>query len=108
MKILIVDDEAPIKDYIAHCIRESGADYEIVGSAASGVAALRIMEQQPADLVLADITMPRMDGIELLTQIRSRWPQATVVMLTCHDDFSFARSAMQRGAADYILKRSMA
>lgn len=104
MKILIVDDEAPIKDYIAHCIRESGADYEIVGSAASGVAALRIMEQQPADLVLADITMPRMDGIELLTQIRSRWPQATVVMLTCHDDFSFARSAMQRGAADYILK----
>ncbi|MDO4270445.1 MAG: response regulator [Eubacteriales bacterium] len=104
MKILIVDDEAPIKDYIAHCIRQSGADCEIVGSAPSGAAALRLLEQQAVDLVLTDITMPRMDGLELLEQIHARWPQIDVVMLTCHDDFSFARSAMQQGAADYILK----
>lgn len=104
MKILIVDDELPIKDYIAYCIRESGAACEAVVSASSGAAALRLLEQQAADLVLTDITMPRMDGLELLAQIRARWPQTDVVMLTCHDDFAFARSAMQQGAADYILK----
>lgn len=104
MKILIVDDEAPIKDYIAYCIEQSGVNCEIVGSAASGAAAIRLLEQQVADLVMTDITMPRMDGLALLQQIHTRWPQTDVVMLTCHDNFAFARSAMQQGAADYILK----
>ncbi|MGE4548100.1 MAG: response regulator [Intestinibacillus sp.] len=104
IKVLIVDDEAPIKDYILYCIQQSGADCEIVGSAASGAAALCQLEQQVVDLVLTDITMPRTDGLELLAAVRARWPQTDVVMLTCHDDFSFARSAMQQGAADYILK----
>lgn len=104
MKILIVDDEAPIKDYIAHCIKNSETPCEIIASVSSGTAALRALEQQTADLVLTDITMPRMDGLELLEQIRVRWPRTDVVMLTCHDDFSFARGAMQSGAVDYVLK----
>ena len=60
--------------------------------------------QNPADVVFADITMPKMDGIELLQELRRQYPGTAVVMLTCHDDFEYARAAMQNGAKDYILK----
>lgn len=104
LKVLIVDDEAPIKDYIAYCIAQSGLDCTLCASVSSGAAALRELEKQTADVVLTDITMPRMDGLALLGALRARYPQTDVVMLTCHDDFSFARTAMQQGAADYLLK----
>ncbi len=104
LKIIIVDDEAPIRDYIAYCIENSNTDCEICGSLSSGVEALKKLEKQAVDLVFADITMPRMDGLEMLSHIRNRFQETDVVMLTCHDDFSFARTALQQGAIDYILK----
>ena len=65
---------------------------------------MKKLEKQAVDLVFADITMPRMDGLEMLSHIRNRFQETDVVMLTCHDDFSFARTALQQGAIDYILK----
>lgn len=107
MKILIVDDEMPIKEYIIHCIQSASEEDEIAGSVSSGREALRFLERNPVDLVFIDITMPKMSGLELLHLICSSYPQITAVMLTCHDDFSFVRKAMQLGASDYILKNEL-
>ena len=107
MRIMVVDDEAPIKDYIAECIRRLGGGHELAASVSRGAQALAYLRRDAVDLVLTDITMPRMDGLELLRAVKEEWPGIDVVMLTCHDEFAYARSAMQYGAADYILKNEI-
>lgn len=107
MKIMVVDDEPLINQYIVQCIRNADAENEIVGAATSGAKALAMLEENPPDLVFADITMPKMDGIELLREIKKRDPSISVIMLTCHDDFEFARAAMQNHASNYILKNEV-
>ena len=107
MKIMVVDDEPLINQYIVQCIRNADPENEIIGAVTSGAAALRKMEETPPDLVFADITMPKMDGIELLREIKKRDPSISVIMLTCHDDFEYARAAMQNRASNYILKNEV-
>lgn len=104
MKILIVDDEAPIRKYISKIIQECSGGYEIIGSVGSGEKALEIIKQKKPDLVLADITMPKMTGLELLGKIKESYPDIDVFMLTCHNDFEFARTAIKLQADNYILK----
>jgi YesN/AraC family two-component response regulator len=107
MRLLIVDDEAPITEYIADCIKQAGVQYEIVGSASRGKAALEMLASEKVDVVLADITMPKMNGLDMLSIIRQSWPDIQVVMLTCHNNFEYVRKAMQWGAEDYILKNEI-
>ena len=104
MKILIVDDDVPIRKYISQMILNCSGDYEIIGSVGSGKKALEIMEHRKPDLVLADITMPKMNGLELLEKIKEFYPDTDVFMLTCHNDFEFARAAIKLQADNYILK----
>lgn len=107
MKILVVDDEALIREYIVYCIQHSGAPVQVIASVPSGTLAIAQMEKQKIDVLLTDITMPGMNGLELLHYVRTHWPQTDVVMLTCHADFSYARSALQHGVTEYILKSEM-
>ena len=104
MKIIVVDDEPLVKQYIVPCVRDAGGENEITAAVTSGAKVLQEMKANPADVVFADITMPKMDGIELLQELRRQYPSTAVIMLTCHDDFEYARAAMQNGAKDYILK----
>lgn len=107
MRILIVDDEPLIMQYIARCVRQADSDIEIVGSVTSGAKALKLLEKEHVDIVFADITMPKMDGIELLHRIKRSYPDTKVIMLTCHADFTYVRAAMQNSAEDYILKEEV-
>lgn len=104
MRVLIVDDEPLIMQHITRCVRQANAGIEIVGSVTSGAKALKVLEKERVDIVFADITMPKMDGIELLRKIKKEFPNTKVIMLTCHADFSYVRSAMKNNAEDYILK----
>ena len=103
MKLLVVDDEPLVRQYIVQCVRDAGEN-EITAAVNSGAKVLQEMKENPADVVFADITMPKMDGIELLKELKKQYPSTVVIMLTCHDDFEYARAAMQSGAKDYILK----
>lgn len=104
MRILVVDDEVLIAQYIVQCIRDADSTQQIVGTAASGSRALQIMQEESVDLVFADITMPKMDGLELLRAIKSQYPGTSVIMLTCHDEFEYARQAVLDQADNYVLK----
>lgn len=104
MKIMVVDDEVPIRRYIVQMIEGCGGEYQVVGSVESAKKALEILKHQAVDLIFADITMPKMTGLELLSQVKSRYPDTDVFMLTCHDDFEYARTAVKLQADNYILK----
>ena len=104
LAVLIVDDEAPARDRLRDLLGDI-ADTQptrIVGMAASGIEALALLERQPADLVLTDIRMPAMDGIELARHL-GRMPRAPAVIFTTAYD-QYAVRAFELAAVDYLLK----
>jgi response regulator RpfG family c-di-GMP phosphodiesterase len=98
---LVVDDEPRLRQVILHLMRNDGfCCYE----AANGAEALAVLESHPATLLLSDIRMPKMDGIELLRQVRARYPDTAVMMLTAVADVESAVSCFAIGALDYLTK----
>jgi len=98
---LVVDDEPRLRQVLAHLMRVSG--YQCL-EAADGADAIDALERQPVALVLSDMRMPRMDGVELLRQIRARWPDTAVIMITGISDVETAVSCLSNGALDYLTK----
>jgi two-component system, LytTR family, response regulator AlgR len=106
--IFIVDDEAPARKRLRQLLADIEAEFphRIVGEAGDGVAALEQLNKAPADIVLADIRMPRMDGIELALQLAGLPQAPAVIFVTAYDEF--ALKAFELAAADYLLKPARA
>jgi len=105
INILLVDDEAIDLEWLRR--RVAGNDhvaFQSVRTAASGFEALKIMEQHPIDVVLSDIRMPIMSGMEFVRKAKQIHPQVQVVFISGHQDFGFAKEAIQLGASGYLLK----
>ncbi|MEO7650510.1 MAG: HD domain-containing phosphohydrolase [Bryobacteraceae bacterium] len=100
-RILIVDDEAPIRLLLSEHLQHCGYD---VALASQGSAALETLQKRNFDLVLSDVRMPGMSGLELLAEIVAKHPGVGVLMLTACEDLTLAVNAMRLGALDYILK----
>ena len=101
MRILIVDDEAPIRDSLQEILESEGFEVELAGD---GLQALQILTDSEFDLVLSDIKMPRMDGMELLTHLAKNFPRLPVVMISAHGTVQTAVEATKLGAFDFITK----
>lgn len=106
MRVLIVDDEKLICEWLEFCISKNPA-CQLVGIAHNGKEGLELFRQQEPDLVLTDIKMPVMDGIELLHAIRQQSERTKVVLLTAFAEFEMARRALREGADEYLLKTEM-
>lgn len=103
MRIMIVDDHALVRRGMVHVVRECFNDAEVVE--ASGAAeAIRLMEAEPVDIALVDVRMPDTDGLDLLHEMKVRWPDVPVMMLTTFDHAQYVRRALSEGAAGYLLK----
>lgn len=103
-RLLIVDDESYILNSLVDLFeRSSGLELE-VHSARSSAEALRILEQLRIDIVLADIQMPGMTGLELSAEIRKFWPYCRVIFLTAYNEFDYIQRALRQGSLDYLLK----
>jgi len=104
MKIMIVDDEELIRNHIANLSEWSELGCQITGVAANGVEALEKIPVDKPDLIITDIRMPLMNGIQLAEQIKVRFPHIRFLFLTAFNDFQYAQHAVKLGAADFILK----
>jgi response regulator RpfG family c-di-GMP phosphodiesterase len=98
---LVVDDEPRLRQVLMHLMKNDG--YSCV-EAGNGEEALALLQEHPITLVMSDLRMPKMDGLELLRQVRARWPDVAVVMITAVADVEVAVSCLAIGAMDYLTK----
>lgn len=105
VRVLVADDHTIIRSGLRHLL-EREADIEVVGEAADGREALELAEQMRPDLVMLDITMPKLNGIEVSRQIAAKFPKMSVIILSMHADEGYVLKSLKAGARGYLLKDS--
>jgi two-component system, chemotaxis family, chemotaxis protein CheY len=106
IRILIVDDSSVMRRIVERSLRQAGLELSAVHEAGSGAEGLELLKNKQVDLILSDINMPAMDGLEFLRQIRAQnlAPGAPVVMITTESSEEHVKQAIQSGAQGYIRK----
>ncbi|AHV98327.1 response regulator transcription factor [Paenibacillus sabinae] len=104
INVLIVDDDKLVRKGLISAMPWNEFGMQVVGEAGNGGKALEFMETQQVDLLLTDLGMPVMSGIELMRHARQRYPRLHIVVLTLHQDFDYIQEALRLGAIDYIAK----
>ena len=106
LNILIVDDSSTLRKIIRRCITQTEIKFDNIYEAADGEEALGLLGQNPVDIVLSDINMPKMNGIELLSAIKreEKWKNTSVLMITTEARAETVLDAAQKGAVGYIKK----
>jgi two-component system response regulator YesN len=103
-KLLIVEDEDLIRAGLRSLVESNPLHWEVVGEAANGLEAQQAIERLSPDLVVTDIRMPVMDGLQLAEYIHAHRPGLMVIILTGHKDFAYAQSAVRYGVKEFLLK----
>lgn len=101
---VIVDDEPFVVEGMKTAIDWSGFNFELCYCTTNPCQALEFLEKHPADLLITDISMPQMNGIELIRRVREINPLISILVLSAYDNFEYVRSAMRHGAENYLLK----
>ncbi len=104
IKILIVDDQQLFAASLKTVLETMDSDFTVVGLADSGEAALAMVDELQPHIVLMDVRMPKMDGVEATRLLRFRRPDLAILMLTTFEDEEYVRAALQYGASGYMLK----
>nr|WP_261305363.1 response regulator [Paenibacillus andongensis] len=104
IKVMIVDDDKLVRKGLISAMPWHDFDMEVVGEASNGEKALEFIAANAIDLLLTDLAMPVMSGIELLKIVRKQYPSIYTVVLTFHQDFEYIQEALRLGAIDYIAK----
>jgi two-component system response regulator YesN len=103
-KVIIVEDEALIREGIINSINKSDCGFEVVGEAEDGEQALQLIKEKMPEVLITDISMPKMNGLELVECVREINPEVKVIIISGHDDFKYAQKALSIGVQDYLLK----
>lgn len=103
-RVVVVEDEPKIRRNIVQKIEDANLFFEVVGTASNGEEAISIIKSVQPDVVFTDIKMPKMDGLELVKQIRNYFPEIQIVILSGYSEFEYAKSAMKMGVREYLLK----
>lgn len=106
-KLLIVEDETLYSDFLKDSIDWQTIDVEVLGVCANGETALDYIRVHKPDVVLADINMPKMDGLELIRQLKEEKTEAGFVVISGYDDFHLVKEAFKLGVVDYVLKSEL-
>ena len=103
-KIVIADDEPKIRQGLRELVESFDLPLKVCGEAKNGLEALRIAGEEQPDIALVDICMPKLNGLQLLEQIRSVRPKCRTIIVSGYNEFSYAKEAMALGVRSYILK----
>ena len=106
IKVMVVDDEAIEREALTKIIERGIEDVQVVGQADNGIHAIQLARELEPDLILMDIQMPGLNGLEAIQQIQAQQPQIKYVIVTAYDTFDYARQALQLSVKDYLLKPS--
>lgn len=104
LNILVVEDEAPIREWIVYTINNGSDNFNIVGNVNNGKVALEIIKDKVVDVLITDIKMPIMDGIELSKKAKEINPELYIVILTNFAEFNYAKEAIKFGVYEYLIK----
>ena len=103
-KILLVDDELEIRDGMIQKLDWHQLGYDVAAAAENGVEALEKADQVQPDVIMTDIRMPFMDGLEFIEKVIERLPAVKIIVFSGFDDFEYAQQAINLGVEEYILK----
>jgi two-component system response regulator YesN len=104
IKVMVVDDDKLVRKGLISAMPWQDFDMIVVGEASNGEKALELLETHSVDLLLTDLAMPVMSGIELIKHVRKRFPHIYIVVLTLHQDFEYIQEVLRLGVIDYIAK----
>ncbi|TXK80606.1 response regulator [Paenibacillus sp. N3.4] len=106
-KVMLVDDDYPVLELLSNAIDWNKLDMEVMGLFENGAVALEAAQAETPDIIVTDIGMPRMNGLELIRELKDKHPRIRVAILSCHNEFHFAQQAMKLNVQDYLLKDTL-
>ncbi len=106
IRLLLVDDDGGFRATLRQLL-EHRAEAQVLGEAGNGEEAVRLADELRPDVVLMDLAMPRMNGLEATRQLKARWPDLAVIILTVHDEDVYRRTAVAAGAAAFLEKKML-
>lgn len=104
LKLLLVDDQRMFAESLKTFLNNYADDMDVIGIAANGQKACEFVQEIQPDIILMDVRMPVMDGVEATQRIKGLYPNIKIIMLTTYDEDDFVRSALLKGASGYLLK----
>ncbi|MBI2333338.1 MAG: response regulator transcription factor [Chloroflexi bacterium] len=106
IRVLLADDHAVLRSGL-RLLLTSQNEFEVVGEASSGIETLSLAEELQPDLILLDLSMPALGGLDALPALRKLVPSTRILILTMHDDPQYLRQALKHGASGYVLKKAV-
>jgi len=106
IKVILADDHNLVRSGLAAILQQTG-EFQVVAEATNGLEAVEKVDSQPCDLLIADLAMPRLSGIEMTQMLRSRKNEVKILILSMYDDAQFVARALNAGANGYLLKHAM-
>ncbi|AFG36380.1 helix-turn-helix domain-containing protein [Spirochaeta africana] len=103
-RIYVIDDELPVLEGVTHIVETAFPEGEICGSSRSGITALQQIDQDPPDILLVDIHLPGISGLEIVNDVRRRHPGVLCIIISAYEQFSIAKEALDFGVFAYIVK----
>jgi len=104
IRVVVVDDHQVVREGLRMMLEILGEGFSLVGEAPDGISAIRVVEEIQPDVVLMDLRMPGMDGLEAIKRIHSEWPLVAIVILTTYNEDEWLLKGLRAGACGYLLK----
>jgi two-component system response regulator NreC len=106
-RVLLADDHAMVRRGFRLILSQFPAEFEVVGEAGTGVEAVRLVEELKPQLLLLDVAMPQMNGVEVTQHVARNWPEVRILILSMHRDSTYVRETLRAGAKGYLLKEAV-